>query len=695
MQKIPNSLRTLILFEYITYLTTHNNVVLRYNLISRSLNYLTDSRQCLIEDPLHVDTLTGIPLPHLSLFLRHVFAKEMIIEYSLLTTPIVIQGQLFQYIGTFAVGDNVALKDLSYGRKPFLFQCKFTKKDATVAAIQRDVSILFERRSIQVDSVSVLHADFCDTHPGYCRLRPLKIHSTFPTRQVPDHDGEMFLSKPDLPSGIRIPPGTRKCYPGFVCDTFPPVAREWSQRKRKFNWPSAILVEKILSAGTCTLIPKCHSASLHPDIEWKLDFSMAYSFIFSLGLSNFQIDGYFVLKIIIQEMNLHVPKRLKRKHIISVFLNACEDIPQYKWETNFAGCLLHTLSLLNKCLKRKFLPDYFVASNNIIDSYSDDEITTLCVYMEAIRVFPTMTISFIAEKYGYRFGAYFDKYVSRGCPAFLKSRDLSNALMKTFIPITYGVSRFFARLGFYRTAYRLIQDVYEDMLLTPSPEENVGVNKPSFAEFFAEALHKFKQKTSKGILAQIFDMDHKSDFVARFTRSKTVGEVVPWEVDNKLAWMEMPEVSTRDFSSMASFFYDLSFSQYRKENVVLASSAIDTAILCLRRAISEESINEDEIEDMELKREIMAQQSTRRNNLKLRLFDFYVHVYYISNLNITTFPISDYMLAVEELSEEFPERYEVVAQMYYYIRRDDKGREYQRKFDEYFTGRNRDGLALY
>jgi hypothetical protein len=158
--------------------------------------------------------------------------------------------------------------------------------------------------------------------------------------------------------------------------------------------------------------------------------------------------------------------------------------------------------------------------------------------------------------------------------------------------------------------------------------------------------------------------------------------------------MEMPEDSTRDFPSMASFFYDLSLSQYKKRNVNLATIAIDNAILCLGRAISETTISEDEVEDAELKKEIISHLSTTKRNLKSRLFSFYVHVFHISCLNATMHPLSLYIRAIEELSEEFPEMYKEVANMYYYINRDDKYHQYQRKYDEYLMEKSRAGLAL-
>ncbi|XP_062622062.1 uncharacterized protein LOC134283559 [Saccostrea cucullata] len=647
-----------------------------------------DSLECLIEDPLFVDSLTGIPLQHIGFIIKNTFPKELIIEYSKNVAASRIESQMFQYIGVYATGDNVALKDLSRERNEYRFQCKFVAKDPSVVAVHFDKIITFKITSLgQSDTKSVLHADCSSTHPGYCWLRPLEAHPTITTKKVPELNGDLFLTRQELPAEITLPPDTRQCYVGFVCLIFPSVAEEWVQRKRKFNWPSPYIISKIQIGGTCTLIPKCHPASIHPDIEWKLDFSMAYSILFAEALSKFQIQGYYALKIIIQETTKFLARGLKNKHIVSVFLYACEDIPQQKWETNLAGCILYTLSLLIMFLKRKFFPHYFVSSNNIIDHFTDYELGSICVYIEAIRLFPTMAVSFVAERHGYIFSRNLNNNILNDCKVLSISRDISGIYQKTFLPTTFLIAKFFCRLGFYSLAFRLIQESYEETLNLPTMEADKTIGRKSFLEFFIEGLREFKQKSSRGILRQLFDINNKTDVFARCSNKsfKIVSELVPWPVDLKLAWMRIPKENTRDFSLLASFFYDLSFSQYEMENVSLATVAIDAAILCLSRAISDESIKTDEIEDPELRKDIMAQQESMKRNLKSRLFHFYIHVYDISLLDGCIYPIYNYMSAVEILSKEFPEMYGVVAKMFFWIRRGDKGREYQRKFDHYLS----------
>ncbi|XP_061186978.1 uncharacterized protein LOC133195125 [Saccostrea echinata] len=677
-----------------TYFSLFNS----YGLDELQSGETNDSFACLIEDPLYVDGLTGIPLSHLGIIIRYTFPKEIIIRCSTLSNPIKINKQMFQFIGTFATGNNVALKDLSLERKKYFHQLKAMNIYPSVVAVRFDKFIKFGAAGpSQSDSKLILYADCSTTHPGYCWLRSAETPSSFATKRVKELNDGLFLTKQDLPKETILPPNTRKCCVGFVCKIFPVVAKEWIQRKRKFNWPPFFIIDEILSIGSCTLIPKCHPKSDHPDIEWKLDFSMANTIIFSKALSTFQIYGFNILKIVVQEVLIHQPKGLKNKHILSIFLRACEEIPQEKWESNLGGCILYSWSLLIRYLKRKFLPHYYISSNNTIDYYSDEDIETICVYMEAIRFFPAIAISFIAERHGYGFSWNLNKHVLSNCNEFAISRDLQNEYQRSFTSAALRVSKFFSRLGYYKSAFRMIREVYEETLLLPLVKREKHIIRPSFSEFFIKALKEFKQTVSRGILLRLFDMEYETDILTRHSKKscKTIGDVIPWKVDFKLSWIGIPLECTRDFSSIASFLYDLSFSQYRKENISVATLAIDTAILCLCRAISTESLDIAEVEDTKLQMEIMTQQKTMKQNLKSTLFNYYIHVYNISTMNGTMNPIFPYMTAIEELSKEFPEMYEVVADMFFYVGKHDKGREYQRKFDEHFSGKTVDSLKFH
>ncbi|XP_062622060.1 uncharacterized protein LOC134283558 isoform X2 [Saccostrea cucullata] len=209
-----------------------------------------DSLECLIEDPLYVDALTGIPLPHLGFIIKNSFPKELIEEYSNVGGARKNEKQLFHCIGTFATGDNVALKDISQEREIIRYQCSFVRKGPSVVAAHVSNDIQFETTGHgSGDIKSVLHADCSGTHPGYCWLRPLDTRTSFTTKKVSELNDGLFLTKQELPVGITPPTYTRQCFFGFVCKTFPTVAREWVQRKRKFDWPPPFIISKIVSQG--------------------------------------------------------------------------------------------------------------------------------------------------------------------------------------------------------------------------------------------------------------------------------------------------------------------------------------------------------------------------------------------------------------------------------------------------------------
>lgn len=95
--------------------------------------------------------------------------------------------------------------------------------------------------------------------------------------------------------------------------------------------------------------------------------------------------------------------------------------------------------------QKRCLPHYFIARNNLLDYYSDEEVQTLCVHIEALRVFPIQCIQHLCDAYGW--GKTFTNafFVLNDCEHFARTKDIDHAWVKNFIPASLRsiISMFF------------------------------------------------------------------------------------------------------------------------------------------------------------------------------------------------------------------------------------------------------------
>ncbi|XP_061179354.1 uncharacterized protein LOC133187978 [Saccostrea echinata] len=642
-----------------------------------------DSLNIIFYDPMHIDTITGIPLPHLSYILKQLFPRRMINSYFGAQCPQVFSGVFLHCIGSSADGINVFLKDISKKQtKRSFYNRHKQKKGREFVLIPLEKVVRHSDITEYQTSVESIFADSSKTHPGYCHLRLSPYTKEF-ERNVLQKESEKFLMEIDLDAAVSIPGDAHVKYKGLVCETFPPSTEEWRIRERKFTFPSRQLIQNILR-GKCTLIKKAHPYSKVPDIEWKYNFSLAEYTIFTTGLTGSQIHGFCVIKVLVENMTFHLTKQLKNKHLKAVYLRALEEIPCAAWETNFSGCILFIISNLVDNLKAKFLPHYFIPSNNLIECYSAEEIKAICVNVECIRMFPVAVTQIIAENHGYHHASKVIRLVFANCKSFMHNKDLTTVFINAFTPGTLCSIKVMTRLGFYDTAFQLLQYVHEQMLLIPMPTECYEI--PSFLEFFHMALKSLRQKSSRIILAKYFDIQFKTDILkehidddATYTKN-----ILPWKVDFEIGLAEVPKEKTRDFSSLADFFYAYSSREFEKKNSTLSVLAIEIAILCIKKAINTDTIRMEEIEDGNLKEEILSQKDRMVRNLKKKLEICYKHMYAISLQYLTFKPLQDHMDDIEKLCDELPEMALCVSRMFRYLKREEKASEYEHRYTTAF-----------
>jgi hypothetical protein len=599
--------------------------------------------------------------------------------------PLYPPGICIHCIGSYSDGVNVVLRDISKSQKEGIFHTTHIQKNIGEAAIIPQNKVV--RHSDYTDNSCVnLYADSSSTHPGYCHIRVPSAATGISGNNVLEKESQKFLKGIEIESCASLPRDVNLKYKGLLCETFPPAAEEWKTRERKFTFPSRHLMRRILKMS-CTLIKKAHPRSQEPEIEWKYNFSMAEYAIFNGGITESQLHGFFVFKILVDNATFHLTKQLKNKHLKAAYLHALEEIPCEAWETNFSGCILFVLSTLVEFLRAKCLPHYFISTKNLVDCFQADEIEVLCVNMECIRAFPVTIIQNVAKSHGYSYAPKLIRMVFENCKMFVHNKDLVTVFMNAFIPGTLCSIKTLTRLGFCGPAFQLLQYIHEQMLLMPMPDGGYAI--PSFLEFFHMALRNIRQKSSRVILANLFDAHYKTNVLNEYIDKDKMyaKDVLPWRVCFLIGYTEIPEEKKADFSSLADLFYANSLKEYDKRNSMLASLNLETSILCVRKAIEMGTIGTDEIQDKSLKEEITKQQDLAVMDLKRKLKLCYIHLYDISRLYRSYDPLQHHMDDIENLCKDLPEMVYIVALMFRYLRRNDKALEYKTKGNVYLKQR--------
>lgn len=623
--------------------------------------------QCLIEDPLLTDPISGIPLPHLTIIITLLMPTKMITNPHPLPYAYNIP---FHLLGSLQDGSkNITLSDISKSQKMRAFYNKHTLKSRRkIALLKHDMHVT---DSIQIDHDStstILCFDNSNTSPGYCRLKYLDGQvpkadqntlqtehglflrafdvSTAPSENIPDVEIQNI--------GIRI--------------NFYVVGMDWYKRRTLFDFPSPDLKLTVF-AMYCTLLSKAHHQSQNPAIEWKMDFSIINSLIMD-SLTGPQRYGFAIFKVLLENLTFHLEKRLKTKHLKAVFFSACEEFPTCIWKSNLGGCLLFVISKLLICLKKGVLPHYFIPQRNLLDSFSTNDLHTLYVIVESFRVFPVQVTQFIVEKHGFSYGQNLVRSVLTNTKSFTNSRELNS--VDHGISETYGTARYLSRFGYYDATCELLKRIHDLIKLLP------GNRTPkNFSDFFNSALQLMKQRSSRVILAKLYDKRFGTSMVNKYLTDseQSLGKCLSWDVDFKINWLEVPASKSGELISIAKFLYNHSLRESEKRNLSLSIPTIETAIKCIKHALQEDSIGVENIDDKEIKLEILAQ----KRELKAMLKKYYIQVYHLSKLTLSFSPLINHMPDIEDLCKDFPEMSIWVCVMFRLLGQREKSQEYATK----------------
>lgn len=601
---------------YITYrLYTNIDVFLCISeymsrLIRQVFSFVLETLKAIVSDSMSVDRVTGLALPHFSYVLKKLFAYLPVVtlkstfnsELKYYVSGINVDYELY---GAAADGTNRYIVDASKGRKMQYYVDKTTTNFPSFIICGIDVELFFSKTDTMIAcSVCLVESD---SHAGYCRLVPVfNNERTWTTRLVRSF-GSVYLKAVNIPENIKNTlkaKGISKYFWGYKCPSFPPsVRKEWQSEERTTIWPSAEIRREVLTSE-CLIIQRAHPSSCQPEVEWKFVFSQGEKLLFKKGLTKIQKDTFSIFKLLMEHMNRNVPGPLKQKHMKSVFFYACEQIKHESWEDNPAGCMVYLLSDLLQCVKKRCIPHYFIASNNLLDYYSEEEVQALCVHIEALRVFPIQCIEHLFDAYGWGSILKNGMSVLKDCEHFERTKDINYTWEKVFIPANLKSIMPLIKLKLYEDAYIMLKTVYEEVLLAPLPSD-----PPSFQDMFLEALSMMEDASAKKALAVLYDTECGADVLSQIKAGVVfVRDVLSGDIDEQIGCMEIPKFVTHNHILIAVWLDEQAFEYFRRMDFEMSKKLLLTAINCAKRLLKgQNELEINDIEDDHLRDEIYQQ----------------------------------------------------------------------------------------
>jgi hypothetical protein len=151
---------------------------------------------------------------------------------------------------------------------------------------------------------------------------------------------------------------------------WPVEASEWISRKRKSGVPSKSVIKKVVQYG-CDFVAVAHKHCTAKDNEWRFSFSMAELIIINNWTMTQRII-YRALRVLCKSCQT-AESQLCIYFFKTLMLWACEKKPDEFWITNnYFRIIIDLLLEMINCLHEKYCPNYFIPSNNIMDTIEDN-----------------------------------------------------------------------------------------------------------------------------------------------------------------------------------------------------------------------------------------------------------------------------------------------------------------------------------
>lgn len=415
-----------------------------------------------------IDRRSEVPLYHLGFLIQAFVREENMIK------------DVVEETGTTFIGSRAN-------------NLKISLRHSTMAdvdcCIKRDISYL-QYRSVEIRpdilavpskdkarDVDVIMIETEPKRPGYIRLQAL-----YPQYHK-DHtywiDESTALIKYNKQPKQKTFTKQHLIHQGVTCLEWPEVASEWLSRYRPSGWPDQSCIASVKEGG-CLALSRSHPLSHQREVEWQLIFPNAES-VLMRALTDSQRYCLQVFKILVdfhlREFNIF----LKTTTFKTIVFFACEGLPLDAWDRNLSGCLLYLLDKLYVHLRKKWLPNYFIQSNNMYDHLTEYEPLADSIY--ALRSFPAIGLFFLADHHDLQQMSLFDDTLE-DFKDYRKHRDIRRSYHDVFLPNSLKLVSLYMLHERYGHAGRILQSSYEEVLNVAKEQEET----PTFQEFVKNVL---------------------------------------------------------------------------------------------------------------------------------------------------------------------------------------------------------------
>ncbi|XP_021360776.1 uncharacterized protein LOC110455144 isoform X5 [Mizuhopecten yessoensis] len=267
---------------------------------------------------------------------------------------------------------------------------------------------------------------------------------------------------------------------GIKSRDWPEAAAEWVSRDRPSGWPGQHVIESAVEGG-CLVISRSHALSHKREVEWQLVFPHVETVLAKEALTAAQRYCLCVFKILVDFHLRQISIRLRTTTFKTIVYFACEVLPIDVWERNASGCLMYLLDKLYFHLSKKWLPNYFIKSNNMYDHLSNFE--PLAQVIDDIRTYPIMATFFLADHHDLVQIWMFDDIID-DIKSYRNHRDARRSFHNVLLPNLLKLAQTYMLNEWYPTAGTVLNAAYQEILAVAEEHEDV----PTFQDFLKKVL---------------------------------------------------------------------------------------------------------------------------------------------------------------------------------------------------------------
>ena len=334
------------------------------------------------------------------------------------------------------------------------YVCLYTATDTFVADTRKGMT----NKDLLIDSLSC--------RPGYTRLTPMK-QSVWMLNAGERLDGKVYLKQLHMKrqKGATDKLDKMTCLLAFRCH-WPEVAFEWLDRNRPHDWPPRSFISEIEEKG-CRVVPLSHSFTVEKDIEWMFSFALAEKMLARDATSKIQRSCFQFLTLLMGN-SLGNQSKITYFHLKSVFFYACERLNLQTWDQQPAFCVSEMIRYLMDGFEARFLPCYFVKSNNIIEDFTDSELMFHTEHLKTLHRHFFVSVYFMLDAKGQSVAdphSVFDDVVS-DYQQYQDHRHLGTSIAECFLPCIEKHISLFTSSKFYNKMIDLASEASAELNTT-------------------------------------------------------------------------------------------------------------------------------------------------------------------------------------------------------------------------------------